>query len=82
MKAELAVRKWGNSLGVRIPAEVAAAARLRLNQRVRITARTGAIVIEPVRRQHFTLDELVAGIHRRNKHEAVDFGAPVGNEAM
>jgi antitoxin MazE len=82
MKAELTVKKWGNNLGVRIPADVAASARLKADQRVRVTAKGGSIIIEPVRRQRFTLDELVRGIHSRNKHDAVDFGARVGKEAM
>ncbi|HXF44686.1 MAG TPA: AbrB/MazE/SpoVT family DNA-binding domain-containing protein [Burkholderiaceae bacterium] len=82
MKAELTVKKWGNNLGVRIPAEVAASVRLKVDQRVKVSARGGSIVIEPVRRRRFDLDQLVRAINKRNRHAAVDFGPAVGKEAF
>jgi antitoxin MazE len=82
MKAELTVKKWGNNLGVRIPAEVAASVNLKVDQRVKVSARRGSIVIEPVRRRRFVLDELVRRITKHNRHAAVDFGPAVGKEAL
>jgi antitoxin MazE len=81
-KAELTVKKWGNNLGVRIPADIAAAVRLTVDQRVQVSARGDAIVIEPARRQRYRLDELLSGITPRNKHDAADFGPPVGKELL
>lgn len=82
MKVELTVKKWGNNLGVRIPADVAAAVRLTVDQRVQVSARGGSIVIEPARRQKYRLDELLGGISSRNKHDAADFGPPAGKELL
>jgi antitoxin MazE len=82
MKAELTVKKWGNNLGVRIPADIAASVRLTVDQRVQVSARGETIVIEPVRRQRYRLDALLRGITRHNKHDAADFGAPVGKELL
>ena len=78
MKA--AVKKWGNSAAVRIPAVVLAATRLEIDEEVDIREEAGRIVIEPVRQKVYNLDELVQGINRDNLHESVDFGVPEGKE--
>jgi antitoxin MazE len=74
------VKKWGNSASVRIPAPVMAAAKLRLDQPVDVREERGRIIIEPVRVPITDLDALVAAITDENRHEEIDFGAPVGNE--
>lgn len=75
------VRKWGNSASVRIPAQVMAAAGLRLDQQVEIREEGGRVVIEPVApRPVYDIEELVAGITPENLHEEVSFGPPVGKE--
>jgi antitoxin MazE len=42
------VKKWGNSASVRIPAAMMAAARLRIDDPVRVREQDGAIIIEPL----------------------------------
>ena len=76
------IRKWGNSPAVRINAAAMRAAAFDLEQRVTIKATKGRIVIEPADRVEFKLDDLLAAITARNRHAAVDFGGPVGNEAL
>jgi antitoxin MazE len=71
------IRRWGNSASVRIPAAVMRAAKLRLDQAVKIKAERGRVVIEPVRAPVFDLEKLVAGITNENKHNEIDFGAPI-----
>lgn len=46
-EAVLDIKRWGNSLGVRLPAAVARAARLYADQRVRLSLEDGYIVIRP-----------------------------------
>ena len=46
-EAILDIKRWGNNLGVRLPATVARAARLTANQRVRITVEDGRVIITP-----------------------------------
>lgn len=46
MEAVLDIKQWGNSLGVRLPAAVAKAAHLSLNQRVRIQVEGERVIIE------------------------------------
>jgi antitoxin MazE len=56
-EAILDIKQWGNNLGVRLPAAVARAARLSVDQRVRISVEDRAIVIRPVEKREPTLDE-------------------------
>lgn len=74
------VKKWGNSAAVRIPAPVMAAAHVALDQSVEVREERGRIVIEPVRRKTYKLDELLDGITAKNLHKPIDTGAPVGKE--
>lgn len=56
-QATVTIRQWGNNLGVRIPNPVAKAARVALNQSVRITAEEGRLIIEPVGTRALSLSE-------------------------
>jgi antitoxin MazE len=76
------VKKWGNSASVRIPASIMAAARVNLDEAVDIREENGRIIIEPIRPAEFHLEQLVAGITEGNLHHEVDFGRPVGKEAL
>ncbi len=76
-----AVKKWGNSASVRIPAAVLQAANLELDEPVDIRQESGRIVITPLRRKEYDLAHLLKGITRRNLHDEVAFGEPVGKEA-
>ncbi len=69
------VRKWGNSLGVRIPSVVAADARLVEGAEVEVTVRDGQLVIVPV----LSLAELVSRITPANLPDLPD-DAPRGAE--
>jgi antitoxin MazE len=74
------VKRWGNSAAVRIPAGLLRAIHLDLDQVVDVREEAGRIVIEPVRQRAYELDELLKGITARNRHGAVDFGPPAGEE--
>ena len=53
----LDIKKWGNSLGVRLPVAIARAARLHVDQRVHLSVVEGAIIIRPEPSPDLTLDE-------------------------
>ena len=78
---DVLIKKWGNSAAVRIPAPVLEAAKFTLDQRVSVRVKDGCVVLEPVIKQDFDIDELLNGITLENAHSAVDFGKPVGQEA-
>lgn len=56
----LVIRKWGNSLGVRLPVAIAREAKLHANQRVRISVENGRIIITPLIEGHLTLEQRLA----------------------
>jgi antitoxin MazE len=76
------VKKWGNSASVRIPAAVMQAAQLELDEPVDVREEGGRIVIEPLQRKEYRLIELLNAITPANLHQEVDFGGPVGKEAL
>lgn len=81
MPVQTRVTKWGNSLGVRLPREIAARAGIGEGTRIEVEGfGDGRIVITPSRRR-FTIAELVAGMTPDNEHPFEDDG-PVGRELI
>jgi antitoxin MazE len=79
-EATLDIKAWGNSLGVRIPAAVARAARLRVNQRVTLTVEDGRVVITPQGAKPLGLEERVARYDATLHGGEFMAGASVGAE--
>ena len=74
------VQKWGNSLALRIPKAYAEETHIHDGSSIDLTLLNGNIVITPVRKKAFTLDELLKDITADNQHEAIDSGAAIGQE--
>jgi antitoxin MazE len=74
------VRKWGNSLAVRIPAAFASELGLEPDNPVEISLQHGQLVVERVA-EDYTLEYLLAQVNENDLHGETDTGAPVGNEA-
>lgn len=74
------VRKWGNSLGVRIPKAFAEKAVLGEGSAVDVSVSEGRIVVTPVAARRYTLDTLLAGVTRENRHAEITTGRPRGQE--
>ncbi len=77
---EAVIKKWGNSPALRLSASLMKEAHLTLDQRVSVKVLRGKIIIEPVNRKEYKLEELVAGITADKSHAEYDFGKPVGKE--
>ena len=60
MSTTLNIRHWGNSLGVRLPASIARAAGLSVDQQVEVAVEGDRIVLTPVRNRTLTLEERLA----------------------
>lgn len=67
------VQKWGNSLGVRIPKEIADRINLNEGSEVEFRLEDGNLILEPLKDQ-FDLDELINNITDDNRHEEHDTG--------
>ena len=75
------IQKWGNSLALRIPKAYALGAHIESGSEVDVALEGGKIVISPVKRKRYRIDDLVSGITPDTLHKSVDTGAAVGKEA-
>ena len=74
------VQKWGNSLGIRIPRELAEDIGFSEGKQVRFEKSGDALMMRPVKRLHYSLKELLKGVTAKNKHKEVNWGPAQGRE--
>ena len=74
------IQKWGNSLGLRIPKSFAVEADIDEGSEVDIAIQEGKLVITPSRKPRYELVDLLAKVSKKNRHEEIDTGEPVGGE--
>ena len=79
---QVTMRKWGNSIGVRIPAGILTELNLSAEKKVDVRAEAGRIIIEPIIDSQETLEQLLGQITQDNLHSEIDFGQPVGKELL
>lgn len=75
----IAIRKWGNSLALRIPKSLADDAIIVLGSEVELRVERGRLVATPLGRTE-TLAELVAQITEQNRHGEAFVDTPRGAE--
>ncbi len=75
------IRKWGNSLGLRIPKAFAEEAGVSAGSEVILAIIEGGLVIRPAHPRKYALDELLCRVTDENRHDEFDSGSPVGREA-
>ena len=78
---EVVLARWGNSLGLRIPKDIASRTGLREGARVDIEAQGDRIVITPARRR-YELADLLQGVTPQAMREAFDWGPDTGREIV
>ena len=81
VRVKTKIRKWGNSLGLRIPRGLASEADVGDGSTVDITVENGDLLIRPVRRRRYSLAQLLAEVKDRNLHGEVSTGDRVGKES-
>ncbi|KZO00497.1 AbrB/MazE/SpoVT family DNA-binding domain-containing protein [Pseudobacillus badius] len=69
------VQKWGNSLAVRIPKDIAK--RVEIEQgsemEIRVVGKDGIQLVP--KKKKYTLQELLAQCKPENRHDEIDFGS-------
>ncbi|MBU1154695.1 MAG: AbrB/MazE/SpoVT family DNA-binding domain-containing protein [Proteobacteria bacterium] len=75
------VAKWGNSLAVRLPMQVAKRSGIAAGDRVEITTTEAGCVTVSLVRPKYSLRSLVDQITPKNTHGETDWGGPKGGEA-
>ena len=74
------IRKWGNSLAIRLPQALLDQLNLQADGEVEISLEEGRIILSPARKAKYTLDALLEQVNPANLHDEIDFGKPVGKE--
>ena len=79
---KIAVRKWGNGYGVLLPKLYVDTLGLK-GADVQTSIKGTSIIVTKARtlqKQNLTLQTMIRGMSKKNRHPLVDFGTPVGNE--
>ena len=74
------VRKWGNSLGIRLPKIFTKEINIEEGSKVELELKSNKIIIKPVKQNKLNLIDLLAKIDDSNLHKEIDFGLNEGNE--
>ncbi|MEK7398725.1 MAG: AbrB/MazE/SpoVT family DNA-binding domain-containing protein [Candidatus Poribacteria bacterium] len=77
---EIKVKKWGNSLALRIPKPYADKAGLKNDSQVELSIVDGKLVIAPSVEAKFSLEQLLAQVTKDNLHDEFDTGTATGRE--
>ena len=74
------MRKWGNSLALRIPKSFATAVGLREDVAVDLSILEGKLMVQLSPEESLHLDDLLRGVTDENLHGEWDAGPAVGKE--
>lgn len=78
------VQKWGNSLAIRIPKDVADKVKIYQGSEIemRVVEKDRTITLAPKKQQKkYSLEELLSQCKANNRHDEIDFGIE-GNEII
>jgi antitoxin MazE len=75
------VKRWENSLAVRIPKSLAENAELIEGMIVKLTIRQKRITAIVVQKRKRSLKQLLEKVSTKNRHVEIDCGAPIGRES-
>ena len=74
------IQKWGNSLGIRIPKEVAHETRMREGCIISLSVEGETLTLRHAKKPTHTLKSLLRGFDKKTQHTEVDWGPARGSE--
>lgn len=74
------IKKWGNSLALRIPRGYASDVHIVEGAPVDVSISEGKLVVDPAPAQCYSLAGLLKGVTAKNRHAEIGVGEPVGWE--
>ena len=77
---EVLVTKWGNSLGIRLPASIANQVKITDGTKVNLILKKNKIEIVPLKPGKYSLDDMLSNISDDNLHSEIDSGESLGVE--
>ena len=72
------IKKWGNSLALRIPKDIATTLSIEYNSKMELSIVDGALVLRPQKSSR--LESLISQINSGNLHNEIETGESIGNE--
>jgi len=72
------VKKWGNSLAIRIPKVISEELSIENDTEVEMTTKNGFLILHP--RTTYRLNDLLAQVSEENLHEEIRTGDRTGRE--
>ena len=78
---ETSVKRWGNSLALRIPKVLAEEVGLYEDTPVELCLEEGRLIVVPIAEARYDLESLLVQVTSENLHKEVDTGQAVGGEA-
>ena len=80
MQTTTKIKKWGNSLAIRLPQSVVQNLGLAIDNDVQITADGTTATLKPNKLHKLTLDDMLDKVTPENVHGEIDWGEPAGKE--
>jgi len=77
---KIQVRKWGNSLAIRIPKSFAKETQIDQGTFIDLSLDDGRLIATPIDEEEYFLEQLLFEITEENIHSELDTGKPVGKE--
>ena len=74
------VKRWGNSLALRIPKTFASETHIQNGSVVDVLVTDGKLVVKPEKKKQYSLKALLAEMKPKTIHKETKTGKPVGNE--
>ncbi|NLO20049.1 MAG: AbrB/MazE/SpoVT family DNA-binding domain-containing protein [Ignavibacteria bacterium] len=77
---EIQVRKWGNSLGIRIPQAIANQINIQDGSKINLVLKSNKIELSPAAPEEYKLNDLIELITEASLHNEITTGEPRGRE--
>ena len=76
------IQKWGNSLAMRLPKELARSLNLKAGSKVTVIRKSFTFEVKPETAisPKYTLEELLKCMTKKNIHPETNWGEPMGKE--
>jgi len=74
------VKKWGNSLGLRIPQAIANQINIQDGSRINLVLKNNKIELTPAISEEYRLNDLIELMSEANLHNEISSGQPQGKE--
>lgn len=79
-KMEAKVKKWGNSLGVRIPKSISSQVGITEGASIEFTIEGDKIILAPIQKKEYSIEELILMVSEENLHYEITTDGPIGKE--